>query len=68
MGEGGGHDSLGDYLYIYIKNKSKIDVWFINPDFRFIQCLYKQYVDLYFTYLEINPLVITDGKVHFNLN
>jgi len=31
---------------------------------RFIQCLYKQYVDLYFTYLEINPLVITGQKVH----
>ena len=32
---------------------------------RFIENLYKQYVDLYFTYLEINPLVITDGKVAF---
>jgi len=31
---------------------------------KFIQSLYKQYVDLYFTYLEINPLVITNGKVH----
>jgi len=31
---------------------------------RFIQRLYQQYVDLYFTYLEINPLVITNGKVY----
>jgi len=31
---------------------------------RFIQCLYRQYVALYFTYLEINPLVITGGKVY----
>lgn len=31
---------------------------------RFIEKLYKQYVDLYFTYLEINPLVITGGKVY----
>lgn len=30
---------------------------------RFISALYKQYVDLHFTYLEINPLVITQGKV-----
>jgi len=31
---------------------------------KFIQALYKQYVALYFTYLEINPLVITGGKVY----
>jgi len=31
---------------------------------KFIKSLYKQYVDLYFTYLEINPLVITGGKVY----
>lgn len=31
---------------------------------KFIQKLYQQYVALYFTYLEINPLVITAGKVH----
>lgn len=30
----------------------------------FIESLYQQYVDLYFTYLEINPLVITGGKVY----
>ncbi|OQR79781.1 ATP-citrate synthase-like [Tropilaelaps mercedesae] len=30
----------------------------------FIQKLYSAYVLLYFTYLEINPLVITSGKVH----
>lgn len=31
---------------------------------KFIQSLYRQYVALYFTYLEINPLVITGGKVY----
>ena len=30
---------------------------------KFIHSLYEQYVALYFTYLEINPLVITGGKV-----
>ncbi|XP_022711313.1 ATP-citrate synthase-like [Varroa jacobsoni] len=30
----------------------------------FIQKLYSTYVSLYFTYLEINPLVITNGKMH----
>jgi len=29
----------------------------------FISALYKQYVDLHFTYLEINPLVVTQGRV-----
>jgi len=31
---------------------------------KFIETLYKSYVDLYFTYLEINPLVITGGKIY----
>ncbi|KAH7966214.1 hypothetical protein HPB49_014500 [Dermacentor silvarum] len=30
----------------------------------FICSLYDVYVDLYFTYLEINPLVVTGGQVH----
>jgi len=30
----------------------------------FIAALYKSYVELYFTYLEINPLVIHDGKIY----
>lgn len=30
----------------------------------FIKALYTVYVDLYFTYLEINPLVITDDKIY----
>ncbi|GFS36175.1 ATP-citrate synthase [Nephila pilipes] len=30
----------------------------------FISTLYDVYVDLYFTYLEINPLVLTEGRVH----
>ena len=31
---------------------------------KFIASLYKQYVALHFTYLEINPLVVTQGKVY----
>lgn len=31
---------------------------------KFIHALYKLYVDLYFTYLEINPLVVTDSNIH----
>ncbi|XP_063985408.1 ATP-citrate synthase [Diachasmimorpha longicaudata] len=30
----------------------------------FIEALYKLYVDLYFTYLEINPLVVTDDYIY----
>lgn len=30
----------------------------------FVHELYKMYVDLYFTYLEINPLVITDNTIY----
>lgn len=30
----------------------------------FIAALYKTYVDLYFTYLEINPLVVTETGVY----
>ncbi|CAB4068187.1 ACLY [Lepeophtheirus salmonis] len=30
----------------------------------FIMALYKQYVELYFTYLEINPLVITSKSIY----
>lgn len=30
---------------------------------KFIAALYKQYVALHFTYLEVNPLVVTQGKV-----
>lgn len=30
----------------------------------FISALYRCYVDLYFTYLEINPLVVTQGKIY----
>eukprot|EP00096_Caligus_rogercresseyi_P004195 TRINITY_DN1836_c0_g1_i1.p1 TRINITY_DN1836_c0_g1~~TRINITY_DN1836_c0_g1_i1.p1 ORF type:complete len:1079 (+),score=274.71 TRINITY_DN1836_c0_g1_i1:30-3266(+) len=30
----------------------------------FIMALYKQYVDLYFTYLEINPLVVTSDSIY----
>lgn len=30
----------------------------------FIYALYKLYVECYFTYLEINPLVVTDKEIH----
>lgn len=31
---------------------------------KFIDALYKLYVDMYFTYLEINPLVVTDKEIY----
>lgn len=31
---------------------------------KFIKNLYQLYVDLYFTYLEINPLVVTDSEIY----
>lgn len=31
---------------------------------KFIYNLYQLYVDLYFTYLEINPLVVTDKEIY----
>ncbi|KAG7209716.1 hypothetical protein KM043_011351 [Ampulex compressa] len=31
---------------------------------QFIEALYKLYVNLYFTYLEINPLVVTDSAIY----
>lgn len=31
---------------------------------KFIDNLYKLYVNLYFTYLEINPLVVTDDEIY----
>ncbi|KAL9916593.1 ATP-citrate synthase isoform 2-T7 [Glossina fuscipes fuscipes] len=31
---------------------------------KFIYALYKAFVDLYFTYLEINPLVVTDDNIY----
>ena len=29
----------------------------------FVDALYRQYVDLYFTYMEINPLVVKSDKI-----
>ena len=29
----------------------------------FVDALYRQYVDLYFTYMEINPLVVKDNTI-----
>ena len=34
---------------------------------KFVQQLYRSYVQLHFTYLEINPLVITDKQVSDSL-
>ena len=31
---------------------------------KFVTALYRVYVDLYFTYLEINPLVVTSDKIY----
>lgn len=31
---------------------------------KFVYALYKTFVDLYFTYLEINPLVVTDDSLY----
>jgi len=31
---------------------------------KFVLALYKCYVDLFFTYLEVNPLVVTNGKIY----
>lgn len=31
---------------------------------KFIHSLYQMYVDLYFTYLEVNPLVVTDDSIY----
>lgn len=31
---------------------------------KFIEALYSMYTNLYFTYLEINPLVVTDDKIY----
>ena len=30
----------------------------------FVVALYRQYVQLHFTYLEVNPLVVTGGKIY----
>lgn len=46
---------LNANLYIYFSKTSRIA--------KFIAALYQQYVDLYFTYLEINPLVVTDDSI-----
>jgi ATP citrate (pro-S)-lyase len=51
-------DTIKTKLLTELKDKTKQDL--VG---KFIEALYKAYVDLYFTYLEINPLVITGGKV-----
>lgn len=39
-------------------------LFFFSMIANFISALYKMYVDLYFTYLEINPLVVTDNTIY----
>jgi len=72
----GNVDSKASKINIVVQDKMEVSVDDIKSSLltkfagdkdlvaRFIQTLYKQYVDLYFTYLEINPLVITGGKVY----
>lgn len=48
-------------LYIFIYNNI---FFFFRIIGNFIESLYKLYVTLYFTYLEINPLVITENKIY----
>jgi len=50
-------DQIKQTLLVHVtKNKEEIA--------QFIYQLYRTYVDLYFTYLEINPLVITNGNIY----
>lgn len=49
-------------LYIFICNI--IFFFFFRIIGNFIETLYKLYVTLYFTYLEINPLVITENRIY----
>lgn len=37
---------------------------FLRTIATFVVALYKMYVNLYFTYLEINPLVVTDNAIY----
>lgn len=37
---------------------------YCRPVAEYIEALYNAYVELYFTYLEINPLVIHEGKIY----
>merc|ERR1719228_1515965 len=72
----GNVDSKASKINIVVQDKMEVSVDDIKSSLltkfagdkdlvaRFIQTLYKQYVDLYLTYLEINPLVITGGKVY----
>lgn len=39
-------------------------IFFFRTIATFVVSLYKMYVNLYFTYLEINPLVVTDSAIY----
>lgn len=53
-------DQIKKTLLANVKDATKIEALI-----DFIISLYETYVDLYFTYLEINPLVVmSDGKIH----
>lgn len=53
-------DQIKKVLLVNVKSTAKIDALV-----DFIESLYAAYVDLYFTYLEINPLVVlADGKIY----
>ncbi|XP_043280859.1 ATP-citrate synthase [Venturia canescens] len=49
---------LSEKLLIHVADEKKPVIA------KFIEALYKLFVDLYFTYLEINPLVVTDEAVY----
>ncbi|XP_076627273.1 ATP-citrate synthase [Colletes latitarsis] len=49
---------LMEKLLVHVANDKKETIA------KFIESLYKLYVNLYFTYLEINPLVVTDNGIY----
>ncbi|XP_076349171.1 ATP-citrate synthase-like [Tachypleus tridentatus] len=56
-----GKPSLQDIKNVLLKNLPAVKQEFVA---KFIQSLYEVYMDLYFTYLEINPLVLTGDKIY----
>lgn len=57
-GEAPDRDTLTEKLLINVPDDKKPGIA------EFIESLYKLYVHLYFTYLEINPLVVTDEAIY----
>ncbi|XP_013784558.1 ATP-citrate synthase-like [Limulus polyphemus] len=56
-----GKPSLQDIKNVLLQNLPAIKQEIVA---KFIQALYEVYLDLYFTYLEINPLVLTGDKIY----